>query len=275
MAASRNRLLVGSIAFLVVSLLWGSAWSLAQGNTSSLRGVVRDEQRLGVPQASLLIESAEGGLQRTLASEPDGSFEFPALQAGAYRLTVRAEGFQPKQILVRVEVNQRVQLDVVLATRGVSETVDVVEAMPLLHVNDAAVGEVVDQRQVAKLPLNGRQFLELALLVPGVHSSHGAQTGSTSALYWRPGQNSAITISGGRPNSNTYLLDGTTNTDPAFNTYVISLPPDSIQEFQIETGTYTAELGGAGTGQVNVVISDRAGKFLQHLCRWHDLSAAD
>ena len=72
-------------------------------------------------------------------------------------------------------------------------------------------------------------------------------------LYWRPGQNSAITISGGRPNSNVYLLDGTINTDPTFNTFVISLPPDAIREFQIQTGTYTAELGGAGTGQINVV----------------------
>ncbi len=253
MTRSFGRKLVASVAFSASWLVWGSTWSAGQGNTSSLRGVVRDEQRLGVPRASLLIEDASGGLQRTLLGEPDGTFEFPALQPGEYQLTVRASGFQPKRVLVHVEVNQRIQLDIVLATRAVTETVDVVEATPLLHANDAALGEVVDQRQVAKLPLNGRQFLELALLVPGVHSSHGAQTGTTSALYWRPGQNSAISISGGRPNSNTYLLDGTTNTDPAFNTYVISLPPDSIQEFQIETGTYTAELGGAGTGQVNVV----------------------
>jgi hypothetical protein len=97
--------------------------------------------------------------------------------------------------------------------------------------------------------------------VPGVHTSHGTQTGSTSALYWRPGQNSAVSIAGGRPNSNSYLLDGTTNTDPAFNTYVISLPPDSIREFQIQTGTYTAELGGAGTGQVNVVTKAGTNKL--------------
>ena len=107
----------------------------------------------------------------------------------------------------------------------------------LLHVSDATVGEVIDQRQVAELHLNGRQFLELALLVPGAHTSHGAQMGDMNPLYWRPGQNSAITISGGRPNSNVYLLDGTVNTDPTFNTFVISLPPDAIREFQIQTGT--------------------------------------
>ena len=85
---------------------------------------------------------------------------------------------------------------------------------------------------------------------------HGAQMGDMSPLYWRPGQNSAITIAGARPNSNVYLLDGTVNTDPSFNTFVISLPPDSIREFQIQTGTYTAELG-AGTGQINVVTKVR------------------
>ena len=225
----------------------------AQGNTSSVRGTVLDEQRLAIPNASLRVEDVNGGLRRSAETKQDGTFEFAALQSGEYRLAVEAEGFQPKQVRVRVEVNQRVRLDVTLAAKGLLESVDVVHTTPLLHVNDAAVGSVVDEHQVAKLPLNGRQFLELALLVPGVHTSHGTQTGSTSALYWRPGQNSAISISGGRPNSNTYLLDGTTNTDPAFNTYVISLPPDSIREFQIQTGTYTAELGGAGTGQVNVV----------------------
>src|SRR3954466_5300622 len=139
-----------------------------------------------------------------------------------------------------------------LKAGGLAQQLEVTTAAPLLHISDATVGEVIDQRQVAELPLNGRQFLELALLVPGAHTSHGAQMGDMSALYWRPGQNSAITIAGARPNSNVYLLDGTVNTDPSFNTYVISLPPDAIREFQIQTGTYTAELG-AGTGQINVV----------------------
>ena len=207
LTAGARRIGVSLVMSLSI-LACAASRSSAQGNTSSLRGVVRDEQHLPVPLSSLLVESTDGGLQRSQTGRPDGSFEFPALQPGDYRLTVHAEGFQPKSVLVRVEVNQRVQIDVVLATKGVTESVEVIEATPLLHVNDAAVGEVVDQHQVAKLPLNGRQFLELALLVPGVHTSHGAQTGSTSALYWRPGQNSAISISGGRPNSNSYLLDG-------------------------------------------------------------------
>jgi hypothetical protein len=261
-------MLSGALALLVAGQL------SAQGNTSSLRGMVLDEQHLAIPHATLRIEDLNGGLRRSMDAS-GGSFEFAALQPGEYRLTAEAGGFQAKQVRVRIEVNQRLRLDLTLSAKSLDEKLDVVETTPLLHPNDAALGSVVDEQQVAKLPLNGRQFLELALLVPGVHTSHGAQTGSTTALYWRPGQNSAVSISGGRPNSNTYLLDGTTNTDPAFNTYVISLPPDSIREFQIQTGTYTAELGGGGTGQVNVVTKSGTNKLRGTLYEYLRNSAFD
>ena len=234
-------------------LLYASAPVFGQGNTSSLAGMTVDEQRLALPNVMLTIRETDGGLKRSLTSGPDGSFEFPGLRPGAYVITAEAQGFQRLERTVHLEVNQRAQLDLVLIVGNLDQVIEVTEAAPLLHVSDATVGEVVDQTQVSKLPLNGRQFLELSLLVPGVHMSHGTQAGDTNPLYWRPGQSSAISISGGRPNSNTYLLDGTINTDPSFNTYVVNLAPDVIREFQIQTGTYTAELGGAGTGQVNVV----------------------
>ena len=230
----------------------------AQGNTGSLSGATMDEQRLRLPGVELRLEKTEGGLKRSLVSGADGSFEFSTLPPGEYKLLAKSEGFQPTETHVTLEVNQPARLDVVLPVASQAETVQVTEAMPLLHTSNAAVGEVVDKEHVSQLPLNGRQFLELSLLVPGVHDSHGTQKGNMSSLYWRPGQNSAISVSGGRPNSNTYLLDGTVNTDPSFNTYIISLSPDVIREFQIATGTYSAELGGAGTGQVNVVTKSGA-----------------
>jgi hypothetical protein len=230
----------------------------AQGSTATLTGLVRDAQNLPVPGATVTVTGTESDFSRASATTGEGVFDFPGLLPGDYRVTVDLTGFEKQQLQVRLEVNQRVRMDVVLRTGGLSQQVEVVQTVPLLHTSDAGVGEVIDQRQVAELPLNGRQFLELALLVPGAHTSHGAQMGDMSPLYWRPGQNSAISIAGARPNSNVYLLDGTVNTDPSFNTFVISLPPDSIREFQIQTGTYTAELG-AGTGQINVVT--RSGTF--------------
>jgi hypothetical protein len=112
---------------------------------------------------------------------------------------------------------------------------------------------VVEPKSIEDLPLNGRMLIDLALTVPGAHVGHGAQTGDMNPLYWRPGQRSAITIGGNRPNANYFLLDGVINTDPTFNTMNLSPSPDAVQEFQVQTGNYAAELGGAGGGQVNIV----------------------
>ena len=103
-------------------------------------------------------------------------------------------------------------------------------------------------KSIQELPLNGRMLLDLALTVPGAHISHGAQAGDMNPLYWRPGQASAISIGGNRPNANYFLVDGVSNTDPTFNTQSISLSPDAVREFQVQTGSYAAEMGGAGGG---------------------------
>jgi hypothetical protein len=233
----------------------------AQGNTTALAGVVLDIQRLPVPRAQVTIRELDRGWDRSIATREDGEFEFSGLLPGKYRLTVSVPGFTFPPRDVVTEVNQRIRVELMGTPTLAAETAAVAEAMPLLQSTTAGIGQVIDERQVQELPLNGRQFLELSLLVPGVHSSHGAQTGNTTALYWRPGQNSAVSVTGGRPAANAYLLDGTTNTDPSFNTYIISLPPDAIREFKIETGTYTAELGGAGTGQINVITKSGSSSF--------------
>lgn len=104
---------------------------------------------------------------------------------------------------------------------------------------------MIEPASIRELPLNGRMLINLVLTVPGAHMSHGAQTGATNPLYWRPGQRSAVSIGGNRPNANYFLLDGTTNTDPTFNTLNLSPSPDAVQEFKVQTGSYSAEMGGA------------------------------
>ena len=126
---------------------------------------------------------------------------------------------------------------------------------------DASVGEVVEPTSVQNLPLSGRMLIDLVLTVPGAHESHGAQAGDMSPLYWRPGQRSAVSISGNRPNANYFLLDGATNTDLTFNTLNLSPSPDSVQEFKVQTGSYTAELGVAGGGQINIVTRTGTNEF--------------
>ena len=96
-------------------------------------------------------------------------------------------------------------------------------------------------------------LLDLAQLAPSVHAGFGAQTGKANPLYWRPQQNSALSVGGGRPNANYFLLDGSTDTDPTFSTLAFSPSPDAVREFKVQTGSYSAEFGGAGGAQINVI----------------------
>ena len=116
-------------------------------------------------------------------------------------------------------------------------------------------------KSIRELPLNGRMLIDLVLTVPGAHVGFGAQTGSTNPLYWRPGQRSAVVIGGSRPNANFFLLDGATNTDPTFNTQNLSPSPDAVKEFQVETSSYTADMGGAGGGQINIVTHSGSNQY--------------
>ena len=216
----------------VVSLaLLPTTSAIAQNTTGAVTGLVLDDQQLAVPGVTVTARDVTRGVTRTTSSGEDGTFEIAGLQPGEYRLTAARQGFANTEVDVRLEVNQRLRLDLSLRPSTVTADVVVRQSVPLLDTVSSSVGGVIDQQQIENLPLNGRQFLELALLVPGAHTSHGASTGSTLPLYWRPGQNSAISVTGGRPSANAFRIDGTTNTDPSFNTYIVNLPPDAIREF--------------------------------------------
>jgi hypothetical protein len=183
------------------------------------------------------------------------------LQPGAYPLEVDSPGFKQGTQPIDLEVGQQATIDLRLRVGSDNQTVTVQAAGELLKTEDASVGEVVDQRSVDFLPLNGRMLIDLVLTVPGAHISHGASTGDMSSLYWRPGQRSAVSIGGSRPNANYFLLDGATNTDPTFSTQNLSPSPDAVQEFEVQTGSYSAEMGGAGGGQINIVTRSGSSRF--------------
>ena len=126
------------------------------------------------------MAGTESSFSGTATTNADGGFDFPGLLPGEYLITVELAGFERQQQQVRLEVNQRVRTDSCSGRGGLTPAGRGAQTVPLLHVSDAVVGEVIGQRQVAELPLNGRQFLELALLVPGAHTAHGAQMGDMS-----------------------------------------------------------------------------------------------
>lgn len=248
------------LAFGIVILITLSAYG--QSNYASLSGTVFDPQQKAVAGATAELISQSTHAARQVVSNEQGIFQITGLLPGEYQLTVQAQGFAQSMQNVRLEVGQQMTLDVALKVSAVNTTVEVgTQAASVLHTTDASVGEVVEPTSIHNLPLNGRMLIDLVLTVPGAHMSHGAQAGDMNPLYWRPGQRSAVSIGGNRPNANYFLLDGTTNTDPTFNTLNLSPSPDAVQEFKVQTGSYSAEMGGAGGGQINIVTRSGTNDF--------------
>ncbi|HEV8132631.1 MAG TPA: carboxypeptidase regulatory-like domain-containing protein [Acidobacteriota bacterium] len=265
----------GCAVYILLIALSAVSTTLSQSATARLYGTVFDPQRLVLPGVSIQVREVRIGISRNTISGADGYYEVQGLLPGDFEVTWELPGFSTGKTQVHLEVNQQVKLDLDMKVGDISTSVVVNASPPLLNSHDATLGTVIDQQKMESLPLNGRHFLELSLLTPGVHTSHGAQMGDRNPLYWRPGQNSAISVGGGRSNSNNYLLDGTINTDPSFNTYVISLSPDAVREFQTQSGTYSAEFGTAGTGVINVVTKSGTNEFHGSLYEYIRNSALD
>ncbi|MFZ0411866.1 MAG: carboxypeptidase-like regulatory domain-containing protein [Candidatus Acidiferrales bacterium] len=245
-----------ALAFLLAPVVF------AQSNYAVLTGTVTDQQRSPVVGASVQLASQSTHAVRRVVTNEQGIFQINALQPDDYVLEVQNSGFAILSQQVHLEVGQQVVLLLELKLASVKSTVNVASStVDVMHTADPSVGEVVEPQSVQSLPLNGRMLLDLVLTVPGTHEGFGAQQGNVNPLYWRPGQTSALSIGGGRPNANFYLLDGATNTDPTFNTQNLSLSPDAVKEFKVQTSSYTADMGGAGGGQINIATRYGTNQF--------------
>src|SRR4030088_2359552 len=248
--------------FCVLLFLLGLAVPVfGQSNYAVLTGTVSDSQHLPVAGAGVELTAASTGAIRRVVTNQQGLFEAPALLPDEYELKIEASGLATAKQPLRLEVGQKLAVEITLRVGSVTEGVKVTAGSEVLQTTDASVGEVVEPTSIRELPLNGRMLIDLVLTVPGAHVGFGAQTGSTNPLYWRPGQRSAVVIGGSRPNANFFLLDGATNTDPTFNTQNLSPSPDTVMEFQVETSSYTADMGGAGGGQINIVTRSGSSRF--------------
>jgi hypothetical protein len=254
---------------LILCALSLSAACFGQSNYAVVSGTVKDSQSLPVVHGTVTFKALSTGATRSVFTNGAGIFYAPALLPDDYEVTTTASGFAPVAQHLHLEVGQQLALDVALQVGIVKEGAEVNSTSEILHTTDAAVGEVVEPKSIQELPLNGRMLIDLVLTVPGAHVGFGAQTGETNPLYWRPGQRSAVVIGGARANANFFLLDGATNTDPTFNTQNLSPSPDSVMEFQVVTSSYTADMGGAGGGQINIVTrsgtSDNHGTVYEFL----------
>src|SRR5438094_1525754 len=236
--------------------------TFGQSNYAAVSGTITDPQQGPVAGAAVVLTSNETHAERRVTTNSQGIFQITGILPGQYNLSVGASGFAQLTNALRLEVGQQLDLSFSLKLASASDMIQVDStAADVLHTVDASIGEVIEPAAVNNLPLNGRMLIDLVLTVPGAHVSHGAQAGDMNPLYWRPGQRSAVSIGGNRPNANYFLLDGATDTDPTFNALNLSPSPDAVREFRVQTGSYYAEMGGAGGGQINIVTKGGGNKF--------------
>ena len=241
------------VLFLLPVLL--SPLSLqASGPTGTITGTITDPSGAVIRKAHVVVRNEGTNAIREAQSNDDGDYTVALLPPGRYRVTVETAGFRRSIIQgVILDVDQTVRVDFALVVGAVSESVDVTETPPIIQEDTSTLGQVVNNRLVQDLPLNERNFLSFALLVPG------------AALPTQGSQNSteggALNVNGAREQSNNFLLDGVDNTDPYINQYVALPSVDAIQEFKVESGDYSAEYGRAAGAEINVVLRSGANSF--------------
>jgi hypothetical protein len=231
----------------------------AQG-VAEITGTIRDSTGGVLPGVSVTITSTATNAQRHAVTNSDGVYDLPALSPGAYTVAAELEGFQAQTRRgVVLQVQQVARIDFTLDTGAVTESVEVTGGASLLATEDSTVGQVIDNKRIVELPLNGRSYLQLAALTPGVSINSTPSAGATDFQGGNRGRQQ-ITINGQRGQFNHYTLDGIENTDPNFNTYILLPSVDALQEFKVQSATYPAEFG-FGVTQINVTTKSGTNQF--------------
>lgn len=215
-----------------------AAEALAQVGAGALAGVVVDQAGAAVPGATVTATSVRTSVSRAATTSADGGFLIPGLLPSEYRLEVRLKGFRPlTRTGIRLATGETVRLDLQLLVGDLTDAVIVTGDAPLLRNDASGLGQVIDNRKVTDLPLNGRSFITLASLAPGVALPPGS-------LLPR--------INGGRPRTNEYLFDGISVLQPEPGQVAFFPNVDAIQEFKIESNSPPAEFGRFNGGVVNL-----------------------
>ncbi|HKP38831.1 MAG TPA: carboxypeptidase regulatory-like domain-containing protein [Pyrinomonadaceae bacterium] len=248
------------LVLLVIFLLLGSQIAFAQQSvtSASLSGVVQDASGAVVADATLTATKVDTNREKTARTDDDGRYRFPYLPVGEYRLAVNAPGFEPFTQALTLTVGQSVFLPVKLVVAGFTEKVDVTDA-PTIETVRTQVTETIQPAEIDRLPLNGRNFLDLAVLVPGVsptNTGSNQRFAETSAV---PGQ--GISVAGQRNLYNSFIVDGVSANDDAADLTGTYFGEEVIREFQVITSGGIAEFGRASGGVVNIITRSGTNSF--------------
>jgi hypothetical protein len=238
-----------SLCLVLVCLGLGASPALAQN--ASLVGTVRDAQQALIPGAMVTLKNVDTGIELTVATNEMGNYEFPTVRPGNYMLRVDLSGFRGFAQNFALVVNQRTRIDAVLEVGNVSAEISVREGALAVQTETSALGDVVQSRELRDIPLNGRFFLDLALMQAGTVAP---STNNRTFLAVPSGIGiSGINASGTREDSTNYLFDGINLSDMLQNQITFQPNIDSIQEFKVQTNAFSAEYGRNAGIIVNAV----------------------
>jgi hypothetical protein len=263
----RMRFTLAVFALFLMSL--GAPSLFAQTDTGNIAGTVTDTTGAVIPGANILATNTDNGLELSAVSGGMGEFNILAVPRGNYKVTATANGFQKQSASITVMVTSTQTVSFQLSPAGASTTVQVTGSAPLVDTSDATIGDTISGPQVAELPLNGRNFSQLALMTPGVTrgaygdvASGGGSANMTETMRNNESGDAAISVNGLRPQADNYILDGVDNNDGLVNTILFFPNIDATQEFKVDTSVAPAEYGRAG-GAI-VVSSIKSGTNQYH-----------
>lgn len=219
----------------------------AQSATGQITGTVKDATGGVMGKVKVTVTNVQTGLTRETTTNDVGTYVVPLLPAGAYLVTAEQASFKlAVRSDVPLNVDQVQRVDFELTAGDISERVEVRSNVLSIDTETSTVGQVISERQISQLPLNGRNFIQLLFLGAGAVETGGEQGGM------RQGVGNAISIMGSRPTSNNFMIDGTSNVDTALGTPAATLSVEIIQEFKEQTATYSAEYGFSAN-QINII----------------------
>jgi hypothetical protein len=237
---------------VVVLTLFGPGSAAAQQDAATITGEVRDPSGAIVPGATVVVTNIGTNISVTTVTNDRGSFTIPSLRPGDYSLAAEAPGFtKTVRSGLTLQVAQVARVDVTLQAGQLSETVQVTGASPLLETQTSSRGSVIDQRKIVELPLNGRDYTQLALLSPGVLPG----TPRLASVNFK----GVLNVNGTRTFNNVFLLDGVdnisySNSFRGENVQLVQPSIEALQEFKIQTNAYSAEYGRSSGAVVNATI---------------------
>ncbi len=246
-------LTTGILSMLLLAVGVWTAPAFAQYTTARLSGLIKDHTGSAVPGATVTVEQVATTYQQTTKTDSSGQYLFPSLPVGSYQLTVEMNGFTTYvQKGIVLSVGQAASQNVSLLVGSVNQQVTVEANASLVTTDDPAVGQLINEKTIEALPLNGREAQQLVFLVPGAVDVSSLNCGANCEGGVLPGEQYAK-VNGGGANGVYYLLDGVDYNDTYINTNLPFPSPDALEEFNVQTGNMSAAYGNATGGLVNAV----------------------